>query len=379
MAILRKRRYTWYARVRVWNNTTQKQKEIQIPLKTKSKVTALTRLTKVNKVENFIKDGTITNYTKYFVWLNNGKSEFHRFSIGEAIDEWLAYRKKWGIRQKTIEINVNGLNHFKQSVSKDYPLESVSIEQVDDFVDHMKEVSLSNTSINIHLRTLKSMLRHYWKRERLDKVPMIEQIKVDRNDPIYITDHEFQSIMELKWLDGLYKRAFYFYRETGCRLGEPFLSRLDGEWLDIPNTSKGKKPRSIMLDKSLISIFKELIEWQEDRKDLSYNAEHLSKMFKKALRHIGSSELKHFHSLRHTFAVRCLLQNIPIFKIQKWMGHSSVTTTEVYANMELKRVQQDFPTLTTCFDDTPKNAFRGSLTRGTDDYNLLFLDGRVVN
>ena len=27
------------------------------------------------------------------------------------------------------------------------------------------------------------------------------------------------------------------------------------------------------------------------------------------------------------------------------MGHSSVTTTEVYSNMNLKRVSQDFPTL----------------------------------
>ena len=27
------------------------------------------------------------------------------------------------------------------------------------------------------------------------------------------------------------------------------------------------------------------------------------------------------------------------------MGHSSVTTTEVYSNMNLKRVSQDFPTI----------------------------------
>ena len=27
------------------------------------------------------------------------------------------------------------------------------------------------------------------------------------------------------------------------------------------------------------------------------------------------------------------------------MGHSSVTTTEVYGNMNLKRIEQDFPTI----------------------------------
>ena len=31
------------------------------------------------------------------------------------------------------------------------------------------------------------------------------------------------------------------------------------------------------------------------------------------------------------------------------MGHSSVTTTEVYSNMNLKRVAQDFPTIVTSY------------------------------
>ena len=36
------------------------------------------------------------------------------------------------------------------------------------------------------------------------------------------------------------------------------------------------------------------------------------------------------------------------------MGHSSVTTTEVYSNMNLKRVAQDFPTIVTSYVNEPK-------------------------
>ena len=50
-------------------------------------------------------------------------------------------------------------------------------------------------------------------------------------------------------------------------------------------------------------------------------------------------------SLRHTFAVRRLIQGTLIYDLKLLMGHSSVTTTEGYANMNMKRVQQDFPTL----------------------------------
>ena len=47
---------------------------------------------------------------------------------------------------------------------------------------------------------------------------------------------------------------------------------------------------------------------------------NISKTFKKALRDIGSNESKKFHSLRHTFAVRRIVEQVPVFKIQKMYG-----------------------------------------------------------
>jgi len=49
--------------------------------------------------------------------------------------------------------------------------------------------------------------------------------------------------------------------------------------------------------------------------------------------------------LKHTFAVRRLIRGTSIYNLKLLMGHSSVTTTEVYSNMNLKRVAQDFPTI----------------------------------
>jgi len=43
MATLKKRRGSWYARV-LWYNSTGRKKEKQVPLRTKSKVTARERL-----------------------------------------------------------------------------------------------------------------------------------------------------------------------------------------------------------------------------------------------------------------------------------------------------------------------------------------------
>ena len=371
MAKLKPRRGMFYARIR-WYDDNKREVEKQVQLKTNSKVVARERLAIVEKVESDIKAGI--SFT--FPWQNDeGKTRVERFTLKDAIDEWLNRRIKMGIRPKTVEINELGLSHFTTMMGQSYPLEAIETKNIDDFVDYLRDRNLSITSINIHLRTIKAMFRYYWKRERLNKIPMIEQLKVEESPPIYITDDEFQAIMDLDWLDRFYKRVFYFYRETGLRLRETFISTLDGNWLDIPNLSKGKRPRSIELNKSLIEIYNELMAWYEDC-GLTDHGEHLSKKFKKSLRSIGASEDKHFHSLRHTFAVRRIVENVPIYKIQKMMGHSSVTTTEVYAKMELKRLKRDFPTLVSKYT---KLAKRDTLLRDTDERNYLVLEDRMMN
>ena len=371
MATLRPRRGMFYARIR-WYDDNKREVEKQVQLKTNSKVVARERLAIVEKVESDIKAGI--SFT--FPWQNDeGKTRVERFTLKDAIDEWVNRRIKMGIRPKTTEVNELGLSHFTAVMGKTYPLNALTTKHMDNFVDYLRDRNLSITSINIHLRTIKAMFRYYWKRERLNKIPMIEQLKVEESLPIYITDGEFQAIMDLDSLDGFYKRVFYFYRETGCRLREPFISSLDGNWLDIPNLSKGKRPRSIELNKSLIEIYNELMAWYEDC-GLTDHGEHLSKKFKKSLRSIGASEDKHFHSLRHTFAVRRIVENVPIYKIQKMMGHSSVTTTEVYAKMELKRLKRDFPTLVSKYT---KLAKRDTHLRDTDERNYLVLEDRMMN
>ena len=36
--------------------------------------------------------------------------------------------------------------------------------------------------------------------------------------------------------------------------------------------------------------------------------------------------------LRHSFVITCLEKQIPLNMAQKWAGHSSLTTTAIYAN-----------------------------------------------
>ena len=371
MATLKKRRGNWYARVQ-WRNTNYKMRETQIPLRTESKVTAIARLSMVNKVETEIKKDI--DFT--FPWLNDtGHLKVVQFTLEAAIDKWMDHRKNSRIRENTLEINELGLRYFTKLLGTKRALNSIGNADIDNFIYYLESKGLAIATINMHLRTVKTMLRYFRKNGYIETVPVIDQIRVARIEPIYITDDEFQSIVSLDWLDSFYKRVFFFYRETGLRLREPFISILNGKWLDISTDSKTHSARSIELSGNDQQIFNEIQNWycHGYGSTIQNCGDHFSKVFKKALRCIDAYEGKRFHSLRHTFAVRRLLMKTPVYDVKLMMGHTSVTTTEQYTRMNLKRVAQDFPTLVDYYANTRNLGEKDTLWKDTVDQNNLYL------
>ena len=71
-----------------------------------------------------------------------------------------------------------------------------------------------------------------------------------------------------------------------------------------------------------------------------------TKVFKESLRKIGviddNISLK---SLRHTFAVKRYLITRDIYQVKSELGHTKVSTTEIYANFKFERLGDDFPSI----------------------------------
>ena len=359
MARLTNRKGMYYARVR-WSHKG-KELEKQIPLRTDSKAVAYERLSEVNSLEDGIKSGVAFS----FPWLSNQiKIKVKKYTLKEASDEWLASRNT---TKNTLTLNKQGTDYLIKYLSGNKAVNEIVSNNIIGFIDFLKSIGLSINTINIHLRTIKTMFGYLLKNDRINKIPFIEQLKVRKKDPIYITEKEFEEIMALDWLDPFYKDVFRLYLETGMRLREPFISVIEGNWIDISEESKGGSSRNIELDSSLRKIFINYKEWLTEGygSTIKDQGDHLSKMFKKCLKSIGINSKKHFHSLRHTFAVRSLIKGMPIYDLKLIMGHSSVTTTEVYANMNLKRVAQDFPLLAKQYQYSTKLSIRDTAFRDT--------------
>jgi len=379
MAGIRKDRDKWYARIR-WTDEDGKPNEERIPLKTDKKHTALLRRAEVNKVEDAIKAGI----TFSFPWIadNLVKIAVKHFTLADAINEWISGREKkiiGNVRKNTLSSDKEAFRYLLNCIEDETPINQINDKHIEKYIEYLRSRENGDVTINIRLRAIKTMFMYFRKINKIDKMPNIDQLSISYKEPIYISDIEFKSILDLPEIDSFYKRVFCFYRDTGLRLREPFISTLNGDWIDIPPESKTHAERSIKLTYSLRENYIELMEWKMNGygSKLLDPGEHLSKKFKKAMRLIKASEIKRFHSLRHTFAVRKLLLGVSIYELKLLMGHKSVTTTETYSNMNLRRVRQDFPTIGQSFAKTPDFTDLGHGWRDTRRKSPVFQDSRI--
>lgn len=59
----------------------------------------------------------------------------------------------------------------------------------------------------------------------------------------------------------------------------------------------------------------------------------LTHRFKSYIRKAGLNPRLHFHSLRHTFATWLVQEGVSIYEVQKLLGHSSISVTQVYSHL----------------------------------------------
>ena len=71
-----------------------------------------------------------------------------------------------------------------------------------------------------------------------------------------------------------------------------------------------------------------------------YSKDYVSKKFKEACRKANIDKAIHFHSLRHSFASYLVQQGVSLPTIKDLLGHTSITTTEIYSHLDDSSLQE---------------------------------------
>lgn len=180
-----------------------------------------------------------------------------------------------------------------------------------------------------------------------DPTTGIKRPKKENKIPIVLTRQEINNLIQaastLKT-----KLILQLLYSSGLRVSETVNIKpndLDfNENIGWVRGGKGKKDRMFILSKKLYTKLKKFIEKHSDwgyvfSKNRPLTARNIQKLIQKCAKKANINKKVHPHTLRHSFATHLLENGTDIRKIQVLLGHSSLTTTQIYTQINQDQIK----------------------------------------
>jgi len=279
---------------------------------------------------------------------------------------------------KTIENYHHYLQRFADFVDEKDP-EKLDLEDIhkyqlylNRYVDE-RERGLSPKTQNYHLIALRAFLKYLVKND----VPSLAPEKIDlkkTGDRVvdFLTRDEMDRMFEaidLGKRTGMRDRAMLeTLYSTGLRVSELVSlnrSQVDLERKEFTVRGKGQKPRLVFLSDRCVKWLKYYLAERNDNWEpifISYGRKRedeelglgekrrltpysVQTMVRTTARNAGIGKKVTPHVIRHSFATELLYNGADIRDVQEMLGHSSITTTQIYThttNRRLREIHQKF-------------------------------------
>jgi integrase len=255
----------------------------------------------------------------------------------------------------TVEFYRNSLNHLI-SMTGDVSLPSLTMQHLDQYkVKRLNDCKgksdekVSAVTVNRELQALRAAMNTAgsWKKLESNPFSNMQQVKIPEKQPHYFSRADFQKLISTikeNWL----KEVIIFAVLTGMRRGEI----LNLRWQDVDlrrklitiqsnptfKTKQGKR-RVIPMSEVVYNMLNgkrvyNIAEYIFHINGTKIYDDHASKKLKNYVSDIGLNGKLHFHSLRHTFASWLVQDGVSLYEVQKLLGHSNISVTQVYSHLQ---------------------------------------------
>jgi len=217
----------------------------------------------------------------------------------------------------------------------------------------------TNNGVMKHLSRLMKITNMAIRMEWLEKDPFKNyKLRFVKKERDYLTEREL-DLLENTFFKPIglkrVKDVFLFACYTGLSyidiwelVPDQILTGIDGnKWIHTKRTKTDEPLKIPLLPKA-----REILEnYAEESKHTGkllpvYSNQKTNKNLKEIARACGIHKNITFHVARHTFATTVTLSNgVPIETVSKLLGHTKLTTTQVYARVLQKKVGEDMQNL----------------------------------
>lgn len=278
----------------------------------------------------------------------------------EMIIKFEKYVQRRSPDRRTAKDYVSDLRQFAAACPK--PWREVSLHDIDDFVDQQRQAGLSSATVRRRVATLKAFFDFL--AEESDDLSWPNPVRFKRHSgkaakrlPRDLSNEQVARLWAQ--IDSVRDRAWFaLMLRAGLRVGEVVSLKvtdlLTPPGLDQPARlrvlGKGQKERLVLLTADAYAVLQEWLRERPDREaetlflnqrgqPLSSNGiEWLLKQYGQAIDLPVTP-----HQLRHTFARQLTEEGMPLPSLSKLLGHSQISTTQIYtagADPELSQAYQ---------------------------------------
>lgn len=279
----------------------------------------------------------------------------------QYLSEYLEYIEiEKGLAQNTIEAYRRDLSEFldfcKTKGAND--ISDIKRSHLNSFILDLREQNYTPRSVVRKIASLRGFFKWLCANEytKTDPTLTLEQPKLPKRLPKVLTLEEITEIFnsDLNREESLIVELLY---DCGLRVSELVnlkLNNIDINSKYIECFGKGSKERIVPFGKKAQSVLKKYLKFR-DTIVAKYNLASSKDLFIKEdgkkltrqdvytfIRKQGEKIHKHIspHTLRHSFATHLLENGADLRVVQELLGHSDVSTTQLYTHITKKRLKE---------------------------------------
>ncbi|HRU50026.1 MAG TPA: tyrosine-type recombinase/integrase [Candidatus Absconditabacterales bacterium] len=284
-------------------------------------------------------------------------------SIESLIEKFLYYLEyEKNNSPKTLENYSLWLNRFINYIG-DIDVTEIKAMHILDYRMYLNSLNLSKKTINYHIVAIRSFLKFCLKNDIDCMSPeKLELSKIPNREINYLLEEEVEKIMQAPFLvkqnDLKRKRdsaILWMLYGTGLRVSELISikrSQINPESKQFSVVGKGSKIRATFLTKNAKEALVEYLKARTDDSDYLFISLSGNSMGKALSRNSIEDIVRNYaslagiekkvtpHTLRHSFATTLLKKGADIRAVQTLLGHSSITTTQIYTHVDDKYLKE---------------------------------------